>query len=39
MVDNQSGSDDATSDEEEEKQLSQPERDALLMSAVKDNNY
>ena len=39
MVEPKSASDDEEfSDEEEEKQMTQPERDALLMTAVKDNN-
>lgn len=39
MVEAHSASDDGSSDEEEEKQMTQGERDALLMNAVKENDY
>jgi len=41
MVEARSGGsdDDEFTEEDEEKQMTQPERDALLMTAVKENNY
>jgi|Transcript_11577 ankyrin repeat protein len=40
MVEPKSASDDEEfSEEDEEKQMTQPERDALLMTAVKDNDF